>query len=126
MDENAGVTNRLFYLFRIFFGILLSEMCFYCKLFHFVDDNECNLNKCLEKTTTCENTPGSYICHCKPGFQKVAPYDDHAQCEGTWVHGISVIRHQKVNENTSSIEYSGELFTDDGDANGNDGNHNDR
>ena len=35
------------------------------KLF-FIDVNECLLNPCLYGGT-CINTPGSYVCQCKPG-----------------------------------------------------------
>ena len=43
----------------------------------FADDDECNLGIC-PFTADCENTYGSFICHCKDGFRKTAP----TICEG--------------------------------------------
>lgn len=36
----------------------------------FVDTNECQNSTACGENTICENTPGSYICNCKPGFIK--------------------------------------------------------
>ena len=35
-----------------------------------IDVNECEngTNDCDPKLATCENTVGSYTCHCEPGF----------------------------------------------------------
>ena len=41
------------------------------------DDNECALNVCPIEAD-CENTVGSFICHCKSGFRKVS----ERECEG--------------------------------------------
>ena len=35
------------------------------------DDDECALEIC-PITATCENTPGSFICHCNDGFRKTS------------------------------------------------------
>ncbi|XP_067945057.1 fibrillin-1-like [Watersipora subatra] len=37
------------------------------------DINECQNSPCKDPGSTCENTPGSYICHCPPGEM----YDQH-------------------------------------------------
>lgn len=35
----------------------------------FPDINECLVNNPCLNDAICENTPGSYICRCKPGFE---------------------------------------------------------
>ena len=49
------------------------------------DDDECALAKC-PFTSTCENTPGSFVCRCNNGFRHTSPTD----CEGAWIQRIIV------------------------------------
>ena len=35
------------------------------------DIDECAASSCNVVVSTCENTVGSFICHCKTGYEKV-------------------------------------------------------
>lgn len=48
--------------------------------FEIVDINECENNStvsCNSQSETCENTDGSYLCICLPGFRK-----ESSTCKG--------------------------------------------
>lgn len=40
----------------------------YLKYLYFTDVNECDLNPNICLSGTCENTKGSFICHCDMGY----------------------------------------------------------
>lgn len=56
------------------------SFCFLIHIFIFLDVNECLSSVCPENSH-CENTLGSYICSCQPGFIKNA-----TQCQGKTKH----------------------------------------
>ena len=39
-------------------------------------------HECDLESTTCENTEGAYVCHCRHGFRPI--YNHDHRCDGGW------------------------------------------
>lgn len=59
----------------------------------FPDINECLVNNPCLNDAICENTPGSYICRCKPGFEgNLCQYSEYMNS----IHTYNVHVHNHV------------------------------
>lgn len=53
----------------------------------FPDINECLVNNPCLNDAICENTPGSYICRCKPGFEgNLCQYSEYMNSLHTYMY----------------------------------------
>uniref|UniRef100_A0A8C5VB87 Nidogen 2 n=1 Tax=Microcebus murinus TaxID=30608 RepID=A0A8C5VB87_MICMU len=63
----------------------------YKELYHYSDSDvdECTENRC-HPSATCYNTPGSFSCHCQPGY-----HGDGFQCTPDSTSGLKPCEHQQ-------------------------------
>ena len=80
-------------------------------ILHFLDIDECTEGKdnCDRVSTTCRNSPGGFVCYCKPGYSR----KDASSCERMLKLGRIYVRNVINNNNDNNNKDSNNNDIDD-------------